>query len=828
MWRDVWATLVIDWISAMPKTPLAVDPASATDPPFEPAPRTRTEPTAVPRAATRIAQGGVVPPAARPRRAAVDETQAANVATLPTTPAGDRSSRVGTRLHGTDGLAEPSAEAPKLRLTAGRVVPGTRYRILRWLGEGGMGVVYEAEHTDIERKVALKILRFDLSRQPRMVQVFRDEARAASRLGSPHIVEIFDFGELPDGRSFFAMELLAGRDLVPLDGQVVEPGRLIGMMRQVCKGLHVAHRAQVVHRDVKPENIIAVTENGRPDAIKIVDFGISAMLAAGTNDGTIAGTPHYMAPEQITGTEFDGRLDIYALGCTAYELLTGAPPFDADNVEDLLQMQLNATPDPLHVRRSELASTPALCKVIMRCLGKLPEERYADMADLEAALCEAQIADRLTTPWDDLPLPELPDVARRERLLRDMPSPGAIGPVRNRWLWPVVAGTSTLAAVALGLFLAFGKPPEPAPVVDDAVETLATEARDAAARLNWVMPPPRERDAATAYRRVLDLEALEGSSAEVADARAAELRKEFATTLSGQADRLWEQHAELAAANHYLWSLVFDPSNQVALERSGVDSAILADFVRRAKAMSFTDSELNLGYIATLQSDETTEGEARRNEELDAAIAALSPQAAVIVGESLEVEGSPTRRRPQVAAASAPTVAPAVATPVPTVAPAAASPTDVEITDDAIDAKGTKRRRNLGTDAKVVLGGTQRDPEQAKALAEQGTAALRAGRRSDASSLFNQALAFDHSNAVALMGLSDIAFDTGADAKAVKYAEKAVEASPSNQGYRLKLGDAYFKVLRYREALEQYEDAKRRGSSKADERIAKVKAKLGG
>ncbi|MBC8070671.1 MAG: serine/threonine protein kinase, partial [Deltaproteobacteria bacterium] len=436
----------------MPKTPLAVNPAAVPPPPD---PHRVAKPT-------RIASGGVVPPAPpRPRPVPLPEEPESVDPHTATVPARDRTGRVGTRLQGAEGLSEPGSEAPKLRLTAGRVVPGTRYRILRWLGEGGMGVVYEAEHIDIDRKVALKILRFDLSMQPKMVQVFRDEARAASRLGSRWIVEIYDFGELPDGRLFFAMELLDGHDLVPADArESIDAARLIGILRQVCKGLHGAHRAHVVHRDVKPENLIAIALNGRADTIKIVDFGISSMLAAGSSgDQGIAGTPHYMAPEQILGHAFDGRLDVYALGCTGYELLTGTPPFDADSIEELLQLQLSAPPELPSVRRPDLVIPTALERVLMRCLAKQPADRYTDMADLEAALCEAQIADRLATPWDDLPLPELADVARRDRLLREMPSPLVIAlPARRRWLWPVIAGASTFAAVALGWFAIGGKP----------------------------------------------------------------------------------------------------------------------------------------------------------------------------------------------------------------------------------------------------------------------------------------------------------------------------------------------------------------------------------
>src|SRR5690606_37744118 len=154
-----------------------------------------------------------------------------------------------------------------IKLMAGKPIPGTRYKLLRWLGEGGMGVVYEAEHIDIERRVALKILRSELSLRSDTAQVFRDEARAAARAGSKNIVEIFDFGELPDGRLFFCMELLNGIDLASLAEGELDLGRLIAVLRQVCKGLGAAHKAGIVHRDIKPENIILVQHEGRRDMV---------------------------------------------------------------------------------------------------------------------------------------------------------------------------------------------------------------------------------------------------------------------------------------------------------------------------------------------------------------------------------------------------------------------------------------------------------------------------------------------------------------------------------------------------------------------------------
>jgi hypothetical protein len=149
-----------------------------------------------------------------------------------------------TRVQGQGGLeGPPGGERAHIRLIAGKPIPGTRYRLLRWLGEGGMGVVYEAEHIDIERRVALKILRAELSERSDTAQVFREEARAAAKAGSKNNVEIFDFGELPDGRLFFCMELLNGADLAVLTEGEIEPGRVFAILRQICKGLGAAHKS---------------------------------------------------------------------------------------------------------------------------------------------------------------------------------------------------------------------------------------------------------------------------------------------------------------------------------------------------------------------------------------------------------------------------------------------------------------------------------------------------------------------------------------------------------------------------------------------------------
>ncbi len=732
-------------------------------------------------------------------------------------------------LAGTEGLSEPASDQPRIRLTPGKVVPGTRYRILRWLGEGGMGVVYEAEHIDIERRVAMKILRFDLSQQDRMATVFRDEARAASRIGSKQIVEIYDFGELQDGRLFFCMELLSGGDLVPdTEDEWVRPPRLIALLRQVAKGLGAAHRAGIVHRDIKPENIIVV-DTERPDTVKLVDFGISTMLAAGKGEGaSIAGTPHYMAPEQISGEAFDGRLDMYAIGCMAYELLVGHPPFDADELEELLRMQMSATPPPIKQVRPDREIPDSLIQVIMKCLEKDPANRYRDMADLEAALCEAQIAAGISTAWDDLELPDVePD--RRERLLRDMPSPLVdLEQPGRKWTWPVVAALAVLIAVGAVAFALLRPPPAPTEQEKDAIEELTIAARNAAARTHYVYPPIEDPEAPTAYRKVLELESMEGNAAEHGNQRASELRTEFATALTAMGDQFWEDEAARRFARQfYLMAMLFDENAKVAKERAGVTLGEFAEFRALAASGDFTAAELAAAQWLEVLAEED---DSARQEKFDSLLAAEDSDRSVFAdtmgvraarSAGVKVGERPDAEDPDEAADTGGEVADT---------DGEVSDTDGEVEElETASSKGTKKGvRTSGKKATEKLGGSKSDPAKSDDLAAEGKAALSAGKRKEAEKLFNQAVAYNRKNAKALMGLSDVYFDTGSNQKAVIYAEKAVQASPKNSTYRLKLGDAYYKVLRYRDAKEQYEKAKDLGSSKADSRLSKVNAKLGG
>jgi tetratricopeptide (TPR) repeat protein len=343
-----------------------------------------------------------------------------------------------------------------------------------------------------------------------------------------------------------------------------------------------------------------------------------------------------------------------------------------------------------------------------------------------------------------------------------------------------------------------------------------------------VFPPISDREAPTAYSKIRNLEAVDGPAARLADRQAATLRGEFAKTLVEHGNRLWEiPGARPLARDYYAWGLLFDRSDAQAFERSGLSSGALADLAERLENGQFTTAELALARAAAAAVETDPTKKAAAEEELAAAQAELSREGL----DAAEASGVKVARRK--AAEPPPEPAPTddadrtkLLEAVLLEEPTDAAPAEPAV-DPAVEAEVEKRKK-IKKDMDAMLGSGKRDPAKADALAKQGSAALRAGRRSEAESLFNQAVAFDRSSGQALMGLSDVYFDTGSDQKAVLYAERAVKAEASNRTYRLKLGDAYFKVLRYHDALAQYEEAKRMGESRADQRITRVKSKLGG
>ncbi|MCP4674925.1 MAG: serine/threonine protein kinase [Deltaproteobacteria bacterium] len=302
----------------------------------------------------------------------------------------------GTRLGGTGEMPPqrttiPPAEDPLVD----SVIQG-RYRVIKQIGEGGMGVVYVAEHVEIEKKVALKILRDDFSKRPEVVERFRQEARAASKIGHAHIVDVTDFGQLDDGGVYFVMGHLQGQgrsDL--LRGKTLSLDRAVPIVNQIARALAAAHKLVNVHRDPKPENVFLVEREEEQDFVKILDFGIAKISDRDkdgerlTKTGMIFGTPEYMSPEQAAGKSLDHRVDVYALGCIMFEMFTGKVPFDGDSFMAVLTQHMFEPVPPIETIYQETDVPPSVRGVVYKAMAKDPDERYADMAEIEADLARA-------------------------------------------------------------------------------------------------------------------------------------------------------------------------------------------------------------------------------------------------------------------------------------------------------------------------------------------------------------------------------------------------------------------------------------------------------
>ncbi len=272
-----------------------------------------------------------------------------------------------------------------------------KYTVIRQIGEGGMGLVYEGIHTVIEKRVAIKLLRDDFSSRPEVVARFRQEAKSASRIGHEHIVDITDFGETVTGASYFIMEYLEGEDLANVlerEG-VLAVQRAIAIVSQCCRALGAAHSKGIVHRDMKPENIFLVSRHDNADFVKIVDFGIAKMSDIETpgepgrkltKTGMIFGTPEYMSPEQAAGKHLDHRVDVYAMGVILFECVTGRVPFVGDSFMGILTQHMFEEPPPLAEVNPHVECSAELEMVIYKALAKAPEDRYQDMPALLEAL----------------------------------------------------------------------------------------------------------------------------------------------------------------------------------------------------------------------------------------------------------------------------------------------------------------------------------------------------------------------------------------------------------------------------------------------------------
>ncbi len=413
------------------------------------------------------------------------------------------------------GMTDPEPSAPKAKTSylpqnddplVGSELAG-RYTIGKKLGEGGMGAVYLATHMILEKQVALKVLHGEFARKPDLVERFMQEAKAASRIRHENVIDISDFGATPEGFVFFAMELLKGHDLhdeiarARVGGNLLPWSRTKKIFLQICAALTAAHAKGIVHRDLKPENIYLVEFLGDPDFVKLLDFGIAKLTDAAdeggrklTKTGMLFGTPEYMSPEQARGEQVDHRVDVYAMGCILFQLVTNRVPFEAENFMGVLSMHLTEPPPSIAPAVFEqIGAPPELAGVIDRALDKDRNKRWQTIDELANAVREV-CGDPIPTGLATVRAASVPSPSQTTQRRAQTPTgigvpatvpPEGTGRVKTQWTGtlnvpegpadeappksklPLIIGAVVIAAAAIGgAVVVMSKKASPAPVIE--------------------------------------------------------------------------------------------------------------------------------------------------------------------------------------------------------------------------------------------------------------------------------------------------------------------------------------------------------------------------
>lgn len=704
-----------------------------------------------------------------------------------------------------------------------------RYVVLDRVGSGGFGDVYAAYDPDLDRKIAVKIMKTRENKLGTAREQLSREAQALAKLSHKNVLTVYDFGDV-QGDVFLAMEFVDGNTLKEWFAQEERSWNdVLEVMMPAGEGLAAAHHSGLVHSDFKPQNVLI----DREGEIRVADFGLAkALIRSNTttseaqdHDGEIqahretmipltregqprgrrpsaAGSPAYMAPEQFRGCDVNELSDQFSYAVTLFEGLYGRRPYPQRTIRELKAAVLAGAYDP----PPDDSTVPRwLRDVVLKGIAQAPEDRFTSMDEFLAAL-------------------RADPAKARKRMVR---TGGTLG---------ITALMS--AGLAMVLFH------EPTNEEQQRIEALRDAANAAAAANYYVMPPVEDPEYKTAYKSILALEDLDGGYDPMADKVAAELRESFSGTLTRIGDYYWsEDYGKTFALDYYMHAYMLDPSNERAKERAAMTHGEFRQARKKAKESGYTKSEL----IAA---------------EPLSALAARSPEARLA---GLKVIKKRSRRRSfssQQRLDLMTSVTEALAKKSKKGRESGAQKTQSQGFDEALPAsnsslvKETERALAQPPQARPSKAPASRTeprsrktpkPNSSKEFGEQGdrhrrssisasegAKAVMQGRGllgrakfKEATQAFHRALKANRKNSAALMGLSDTYFELGQYRKAVDYGERAVKVNPRASSYRWKLGDAYVRVLRYDDAAKQYKKGAKLGSLKAKRRLKALKRKLG-
>ncbi len=722
----------------------------------------------------------------------------------------------------------PNCGRPKVRQAASDALVGKllgeRFQVQALLGQGASGTIYRAEHVTLRRRVAIKVLHAELSRDDLAVERFRREATTVADIDNEHIVEIHDFGRTPDGRLYLAMELLEGEtlDTVLARDKQLSFERTADVLIQVGEALMEAHAIGYVHRDLRPRNIYLTTRRAKTNFIKLLDFGLAKLVetdapatpaADATNLGMTFGDPRYMSPEQARGDRIDRRADIYQLGCVAYEMLTGAPPFSGTRVFDILTKQVTEIPQPLPTLRPGVPLW--LEAAVTKMLAKDPENRFATTSRMVEALRRGLdtgevMEDSIARRRESVPPASVSRVMARMGLTADgLPAMPASAPAAAA---PVVDAPSrrSTGTPKVGVPIVGG--PVPAPVVQPPV-------------VGTIDAPPRAKRPSVNPDENNVSQVWYDEGEDLASSRAAARSRS-----SSAGDSLYEDEAP---AQNRRWGLII-----------GIPAALLIGGIAFAMTRGGSKSTAAIGsgsgsgdqVVAGIPADaapSTILGD-------DAASPDADVTASVKLGNrTTNSSGSrvtPSRdpgprdsagpRRPSGPAldgfappgsstdtsflppgttpGTRPNLTPPPVTRVNITPPAPAKPPGVSGTDTPEDPYGTVTP-TPPSDSPPPDGAS--GDSKAGFYANLGTSQLVNGDTAGAASNFKKALELDPKNVAAMLGMGEIALRQGLFGDAIAHLKKAARFAPRNAKVFVLLGEAYLNSGNNAEAAANFKKA---------------------